>query len=373
MNLSAFNSHFESIQDSRQAAKISHPLFDILFLSLCAVAAGAEGWQDIEDYGRAYLDWFQKHGYLLNGVPVDDTIARIISQIDPTQFRQCFVNWMNSVHKLSEGELVAIDGKTLRGSYDREDRNSTIHMVNAFACKNKIAIGQLRTDQKSNEITAIPELIQLLDLKGALVSIDAMGCQKDIAEAIVSKKADYLLAVKGNQPDLYSAIKKHFREQDPKSTGLQFEKCHGRLESREYEVLTVSARQKDVKGWKNIKTIGRAMTYQKEKGKEATVQYRYYISSAKLTAEQFGDAVRGHWEIETSLHWVLDMTFSEDDCQIYRDNGPENMAILRQLSLNIMRAEPTKKSIRRKRKQACMDITFLEQALYAGIEEVGKN
>ena len=372
MNLTLFTSHFEGVEDPRQESKVTHPLFDILFVSLCAVAAGAEGWQDIEEYAHGYLDWFQEHGFLSNGVPVDDTIARIMSRIEPKQFRQCFIQWMQSVHKLSGGALVAIDGKTLRGSYNREDRFSTIHMVNAYACENRIVIGQLRTDTKSNEITAIPHLIQLLDIKGALVSIDAMGCQKDIAEAIIKKKADYLLTVKANQETLFEAIKHEFSAIGSTSD-TQLEKHHGRVEAREYEVLTVSGRKKGFSGWKNIKTIGRAISFHQKKGKPPHIEYRYYISSANLTKEQFAQAVRGHWGIESRLHWVLDATMKEDDCQIYKDNGPENLAVLRQLSLNMLRAEPTKISMRRKQKRAWMKVEFLEQILAAGLSDIGKN
>ncbi len=196
--MTPFIQYFSELEDPRQSSKVTYSLFDILFLTLCAIIAGAEGWSDIEEYAEGHRDWFLRHGFLKEGIPVDDTIARIISRIEPEQFSQCFIHWMQAVNTLTGGELVAIDGKTLRGSYDREDRCSTIHMVNAYACANRMVIGQVKTDSKSNEITAIPELISLLDLRGSLVSIDAMGCQTAIAGAIVGKGADYLLSVKGN-------------------------------------------------------------------------------------------------------------------------------------------------------------------------------
>ncbi|MCM0151757.1 ISAs1 family transposase, partial [Photobacterium galatheae] len=198
--------HFSIIRDERQSAKVDYPLFDILFGSICAVIAGGQGWTDIREYVLGHHEWFLKQNLFENGVPVDDTFARLIASIDPAEFRDCFLAWMKAVHKLTCGEVVAIDGKTLRGSYDRDDRQSTIHMVSAYASANQLVLGQLKTDNKSNEITAIPALIKMLDLRGAIVTIDAMACQTKIAEAITSKGGDYLLAVKGNQGKLAAAV-----------------------------------------------------------------------------------------------------------------------------------------------------------------------
>lgn len=373
MYIEAFHEHFSSIQEHRQSAKVTYPLLDVLFVTLCAGIAGAEGWKDIQEYAEGHLEWFQQHDFLPDGVPVDDTIARIISNIKPTQFQQCFINWMESAHQLSEGELVAIDGKTLRSSYNREDRRSTIHMLNAYSCANQLVIGQHKTDSKSNEITAIPELIKLLELKGALVSIDAMGCQTEIASEIIQQGADYLLAVKGNQGSLHQAIQGAFREKRKALTDndkLVVGKGRGRLEARSYMVLPASELEGDFSNWKNLKSIGVVLGLRKEKGKEASLEYRYYISSADLSEQQFADAVRSHWEIENSLHWVLDVSLKEDDCQIYRENAAENWAILRQLSLNMLRAEPTKVSMPTKRKRAWMKTAFLEQVLVAGFGKV---
>lgn len=369
MSIEAFHEHFHAIQEHRQSAKVTYPLLDILFVTLCACIAGAEGWKDIQEYAEGHIDWFQRHGFLLDGVPVDDTIARIISKIDPVQFRQCFINWMENAHELSDGNLVAIDGKTLRSSYDRQDRRSTIHMLNAYACANKLVIGQYKTDKKSNEITAIPELIKLLDLRGALVSIDAMGCQTDIASALIKQGADYLLAVKGNQGKLYEAIQKAFEDKLTdlvSAEKLRMEKGHGRLEARSYQVLDASVLEGDFSGWQNLTSIGVVMGYRQEKGKAPSLEYRYYISSANLDEDSFAKAVRGHWGIENSLHWVLDATMKEDKSQIYRENAAENWAILRQLSLNMLRAEPTKVSMPTKRKRAWMNTAFLEKILTAG-------
>tara|TARA_R110002049_G_scaffold295271_1_gene482541 strand:- start:1747 stop:2406 length:660 start_codon:yes stop_codon:yes gene_type:complete len=209
----------------------TYPLHDVLFVTLCGVLAGAEGWADIRLYAEGHHDWFKQHGFLVDGVPVDDTIARIISRVDPEQFGDCFIGWMRSVYENSEGDVIAIDGKTLRGSYSRDDRQATIHMVNAFACANKLVLGQLKTADKSNEITAIPELIDLLDIQGTLVSIDAMGCQTAIAETIVDKDGDYLFTLKANQGNLYDAVKETFTAIRQAPLGpIQIEKNRGRVE-----------------------------------------------------------------------------------------------------------------------------------------------
>ncbi len=208
MYLDSFTEHFSEIQDPRRTAKIAYPLFDILFATLCAVIAGAEGWSDIQEYAEGHHDWFLKHGMFKEGVPVDDTIARIISRINPEQFNLFFINWMRSVHELTQGELVVLEGKILRVSYNREERRSTLHLVSDYAAANKLVIGQVRTQKKSNEITAIPEMIKLLALKGALISIDTMGCQTQIAQEIIDAGADYLLNVKDNQKRLHRAVQK---------------------------------------------------------------------------------------------------------------------------------------------------------------------
>ncbi|MCL1126490.1 ISAs1 family transposase [Shewanella surugensis] len=374
MVLNTFEQHFGQLDDQRQSAKITYPLFDILFVTLCAVIAGAEGWKDIKEYAEGHLDWFQKHGFLPSGIPVDDTIARVIARIKPEQFNQCFVKWMQSINQLSKGDIIAIDGKTLRGSYDREDRRSTLHMVNAFACKNKMVIGQVSTDAKSNEITAIPELLKLLDIKGALVSIDAMGCQKDIANTIIKQKADYLLALKGNQKSLHNAVEDMFKDfRSSESTHLNIEKNRNRYEARSYQILDGKKLAKQFPEWAKLSTIGIRMGYRQEKGKAPSLEYRYYISSATLTDEQFAEAVRDHWAIENSLHWVLDVTINEDDCQIYKDNGAENWGILRQTALNMLRKEKTKVSIPTKRKRAWMKTAFLEKVLTSGSTDVDKS
>jgi len=377
MSIDAFSQHFEALKDPRQAAKVTYPLFDVLFLTVCAVIAGASGWEDIEDFGEAHLLWFQKKGMFPNGLPVHDTIARIVSRLEPAQFRRCFIHWAQSVSARTSGELVAIDGKTLKHSYDRDNRQSAIHMVSAFATANGVVMGQLKTEAKSNEITAIPALLKLLDIKGCLVSIDAMGCQKDIARTIVKQGGDYLLALKANQESLFRAVRQAFAsiiatKTDPEQ--ILTEAGHGRYESREYHVLPADALADLFPEWTGLKSIGVAIGYRFEKkSKKQSLECRYYISSAEPDSTRFAAAVRGHWGIENSLNWVLDVTMNEDACPIYRDDAAEVLATMRHIALNMLRAETTKKaSIRRKQKIASMNIDYLDKVLEAGLRAVAE-
>lgn len=374
MPVESFKHHFGSLNDQRQSAKITYPFFDVLFGSLCAVIAGAQGWFDIREYILGHHVWFKQQQMFLEGVPVDDTIARIISTIKPESFHACFLTWMQSVHTLTDGQVVAIDGKTLRGSYNREDRSSTIHMISAYASANNLVLGQLKTDQKSNEITAIPELLSLLDLRGALVTIDAMACQTKIASCIVGQGADYLLAVKNNQGNLSKAIKKAFANHRSGAIGEtkhRLEQGHGRIESRQCHVLSKEALDGDFSRWKGLTSIVMIENYRAVKGKGLTLEYRYYISSKALSVEQAASAVREHWGIE-SMHWVLDVSMNEDACQIYKNNGAENLSCLRHIGLNMLRQEPTKLSIIGKQKRCLMNTTNLESVLRAGLTGVGE-
>lgn len=371
MYLEAFITHFSQIEDQRQSAKVTYPLFDILFVTLCSVIAGAEGWADIRDYAECHHDWFKKRGVLPDGVPVDDTIARTISQIKPDEFSACFINWMQDVHELTRGEVIAIDGKTLRGSYNREDRNSTIHMVNAFATGNRMVLGQIKTDEKSNEITAIPALINLLDISGALISTDAMGCQVSIAQQIREGDGDYLFGVKENQPKLCESLHDAFGEERASPVmGLEMAKQHGRIEARAYYVKSAEELGEAGEKWPDLKTAGMVMSYRHVKGHEPQLSFRYYISSADLTEQEFANSVRKHWLVENSLHYVLDVSKNEDKSQIYQDNSAENWSILRQMSINMLRAEESSLSIARKQKRAWAKTDYLEKVLIAGLNEL---
>nr|WP_234932838.1 ISAs1 family transposase [Aeromonas caviae] len=284
------------------------------------------------------------------------------------------VRWMQATSERTDGELIAIDGKTLRSSYDRDSRQSTIHMVSAFAAENRLVLGQVKTDEKSNEITAIPELLALLDIKGCLVSIDAMGCQTGIASTIVKGGGDYLLAVKGNQPTLHNAVRAALAESTKKPLSeetLSVEKEHGRIDGREYHVLPAGALSEQFPEWKSLKTVGVAISYRIENMEKFSMEYRYYISSAELTPEQFASAVRGHWAIENSLHWVLDVVMNEDACQIYRGDAPQILACARHMAQNMLRAETSRKaSLRKKQQFAGMSSPYLEKVLDAGLAEL---
>ena len=374
MQLDAFSEFFSELHDPRQSAKISYPLFDILFLTVCAVIGGCEGWEDIEDFGQAHSRWLQDKGLFPNGLPVHDTIARVMSSLAPEQFQACFLKWMQAVNTRSKGELIAIDGKVLRSSYNRDDRQSTIHMVSAFASANGMVLGQVKTDAKSNEITAIPELLALLDMTGCLISIDAMGCQTEIAAQIVDKGGDYLLAVKGNQETLHRAIREALAPLAREgSHQARIEQSRGRTELREYHVMPAGDMVKQFPMWKGLSTLGVAIGYRRDSKGNESLEYRYYISSAALTEEQFAKGVRGHWGIENQLHWVLDVTMKEDACPIHRGDAAQILATVRHMALNMLRAEKGKSaSIRRKQKIAAMNSDYLEQVIVAGITAVSE-
>ncbi len=373
MHIDEFKEHFHAVTDKRQSAKVTYCLFEVLFGSLCAVIAGAKGWFDIREYILGHHDWFKRNGMFLNDIPADDTIARIISRIEPESFHACFINWMSAVHSLTDGQVVAIDGKTLRGSYNRNDRTSTIHMISAYASSNKLVLGQLKTEEKSNEITAIPDLVKLLDIKGALVTIDAMACQTEIAKTIIEQGGDYLLAVKNNQGNLRKAVELAFAEQRvAKPENIEVEQGHGRVESRKNYVLSSDVLDGNFSRWKGLKSIIMIENFRYQKGKAPELEYRYYISSKILNAEQAASAVREHWGIE-SMHWVLDVAMAEDACQIYKDHGAENLSCLRHMGLNMLRAESTKLSIVGKQKRCMMNTAMLDAVLSAGLTMENKN
>ncbi len=314
MNAHDLISQLSIISDPRQAWKVGHKLTDILFLTICAVIAGAEGWGEIEDFGHERLDWLKQYGDFEEGIPSNDTIARVVSTISPKRFQKCFIDWMNACHKVSQGDVIAIDGKTLRRSNDKGKKRGAIHMISAFSAANNVVLGQLKTEEKSNEITAIPELLKLLEIKGCLVTLDAMGCQRDIAQAIVEKEADYLLAVKGNQGKLEKAFDHHFSleklNQWQGDSYMTRETGHGRTESRMYFVSDIFDEFVNFSfDWPGLKTLGIALSSREIEGELVSLDdvcIRYYISSAELTAEQLGKASREHWHIENKLHWKLD-------------------------------------------------------------------
>jgi predicted transposase YbfD/YdcC len=346
-------------------------LLDILLVTLLGGICGADGWEAIEEVGKNKLTLLKKYGYFHYGIPVHDTIARIISAIEPSQFQECFINWMKEAALNTQGEIVAIDGKTVRRSYDKKSKLGAIHMVSAFAAENGVVLGQVKTHEKSNEITAIPDLLSRLEIKEAVVTIDAMGCQKAITKKIIQKEADYVLAVKGNQGHLSTAIKDFFdiaHAENFNQLSHQFteeiDKGHGRVEHRRYWLTEDLSSIRDLTSkWVGLKSIGMVES-QRHIGDKITIDRRYFISSLKETDELFAKAVRRHWSVENELHWVLDVSFREDDSRIRRANGAENMATARHITLNMLRQEKTcKKGIKAKRFKAALDSDYAEKVL----------
>jgi predicted transposase YbfD/YdcC len=363
-------SHFITITDPRIERGKAHRLIDIITIAICAVIAGAEGWVDIADFGEAKQDWFQTFLLLPNGIPSHDTFGRVFSLLDPKQFQTSFAAWMRSVVTLTQGQVIAIDGKTNRRTGGATLR--PLHLVSAFATANGVALGQVVTDQKSNEITAIPELLKLLDISGCLITTDAMGCQADIAADIVTRGGNYLLALKGNQGLLYRDVKAVFADADTillRSTNTSESSGHGRHEKRTCEVLsgvdvTTSLRTKG--NWPSLASIVKVTAVRTSKITGVTsTQTRYYISSLKdPSPEAMQYSVRAHWGIENNLHWTIDMAFREDDSRIRTDNAPANMAVLRHIALNLIRGDTTRKvGIKASAKKAGWDTKYLEKLL----------
>lgn len=361
---------FSVIRDPRQESKIEHELIDVLVLCVLGVICGAEGWQDIEEVGHARLGWLQERGFFKKGMPVDDTIARIISVIKPEELQNCFINWMKAVEEATNGKVVAVDGKTLRHSYDKKKRKAAIHMVSAFAAENGVVLGQIKVDDKSNEITAIPALLELLDIKGCIVTIDAMGCQEKIAEKIIQQGADYVLAVKDNQKQLHEEIQDFFVTARSYNfhavTHDYFEeahKGHGRVEVRRYWISNTLDTISKPERWRSLKNIGMVEAERYIDGK-ISFETRYFIASIETDAKIFSNAVRKHWSVENQLHWVLDVTFREDDSRVRRDNASENLGVFRHVAINSLRNEKTcKKGIKAKRYKAALQPEYAQKVL----------
>lgn len=369
--LSTFQEHFSNITDHRQQCKVTHELHDILLTLVVGVICGAEGWEAIEDVAHNKLDLLKKYGSFQNGVPVHDTIARVVSAICPQKLQQNFINWMKDAHQMSNGDIVAIDGKTVRGSYDKKSKKNAIHMVSAFASANGVVLGQVKTDAKSNEINAIPELLALLDIKGCIVTIDAMGCQKAIAKTIRANQADYVLALKGNQGHLQQAVRDFFdiaQETNFARVPHQFYEevndGHGRIEHRRYWLTSALQSIQDLTDkWCDLHSIGMVESRRIEGDKES-VDIRYFITSLSDNIQPFSQAVRRHWGIENQLHWVLDVTFKEDESRIRRNNAAENMVVMRHLTFNLLKQETScKKGIKAKRFKAALDSDYAEKVL----------
>ncbi|MET3981845.1 putative transposase YbfD/YdcC [Mucilaginibacter sp. UYP25] len=353
-------SHFSSLTDPRVDRTREHLLEDIIFITIAAVICGCENWNDIESYGHSKQAWLSGFLSLPAGIPSHDTFNRVFAALDPLEFETCFLEWVKSVAKLTDGEIISIDGKTIRGSRGKGPK-SAIHMVSAWAGTNTMVLGQVKTAEKSNEITAIPKLLNVLELKECIVTIDAMGCQTAIIKQIKEAGADYVIAVKGNQGQLEQDVADTLRFCSPVSQYKDVDSGHGRIETRICSVYTDLSHVQQPERWPGVKAIVcvEATRYLKASQKEQK-EKRYYITSMGAGAEKIAGAVRSHWGIENSLHWILDVAFNEDSSRKRTGNVAENFSIICRIALNLIKNDTTKKrSVKGKRLIAGWDNDYL--------------
>lgn len=362
--------HFAELTDPRRGEP-THPLINIVTIAICAVICGADDFVAIENFGNTKRDWLARFLDLKNGIPSHDRFNAILAALKPAEFEKCLLNWITALHEITDGQVVAIDGKTLRRSFDKGSSKAAIHMVSAWATANHISLGQVVVDEKSNEITAIPKLLEMLEISGSLVTIDAMGCQTEIARQIVAGDADYCLAVKGNQPTLHQGLIDFFNdhlEDDFARVKSHYyetkEEGHGREENRYYYLCPVPEDLPDGVRWPNLKAIGIAISNTQRDGKDCN-EVRYYILSKYISGQRFAEAVRSHWSIENRLHWQLDVTFQEDQCRIRKGHADANFSILRRTALSLLKNESTLKvGVKNKRLTAGWDDRYLEKVLF---------
>lgn len=361
--------YFAELTEPRRG-EVTYPLINVVVIAICAVICGADDFVAMAKFGHTKQSWLARFLDLTSGIPSHDRFNAILAAIQPAEFEKCLLGWITALHDISDGQVIAIDGKTLRRSYDAASSKAAIHMVSAWATANHISLGQVVVDAKSNEITAIPKLLEMLELAGALVTIDAMGCQTEIAQKIVDADADYCLAVKGNQPTLHQGLSDFFDEHledDFARTKVRRqrteERGHGREETRDYLLCPVPADLPDRGRWTGLKAIGVAISHTIRDGKDRA-EVRYYILSQYLSARRFAEAVRGHWSIENRLHWQLDVTFQEDQCRIRQGHADANFSSLRRTALSLLKNERTLKvGIKNKRLAAGWNENYLEQVL----------
>jgi predicted transposase YbfD/YdcC len=365
--------HFATLTDPRVDRTKEHLLLDIVVIAICAILAGADGWVAVEAFGQTKEKWLRTFLALPNGIPSHDTFGRVFAALDPFEFQQSFASWIQAVSQKLKGEIVAVDGKTLRRSHDKPLGKQAIHMVSAWATAQHLVLGQRKIDAKSNEITAIPELLQVLALEGCIVTVDALGCQTDIAETIVKQGADYVLAVKQNQGKLYEDLKDLFEgaaevafREVPHAHDRQVAKDHGRLEIRDCWIITDQEYLDFVRrheAWKQLGSLIRLRT-EVRRGRKRSEETRYFISSLQAPPLDLLAAIRGHWGIENGLHWILDVALREDDSRVRKDHAAQNLAVLRHIAVNLLnRTRNGKESIKTMRLRAGWDEMFLAQVI----------
>jgi predicted transposase YbfD/YdcC len=362
--------HFADLTDPRIDRSRLHDLLDIIAIAICAVVAGADSWDDIEDFGKVKHAWLKTFLGLPNGIPSHDTFRRLFERLDPDQFQKGFLRWIEALHEATERQVIAIDGKTLRRSFDRVKGKSALHLVHAWATANHLLLGQVAVDEKSNEITAIPKLLKMLAISGAIVTIDAMGCQKGIARTIRGRKADYVLALKANHEHVFEQVVAFWdracaRLMKGPDIGYHRERSegHGREEFRRCWATSDLDWLDGREEWEGLKSVA-MVEAERFMGDKLSVETRYYLSSLENDAKLLNGALRSHWGVENSLHWVLDVTFQEDRSRIKKENAPENFGLLRRLALCLLKKESSsKRSIKGKRLRASWDEGYLQQVL----------
>jgi predicted transposase YbfD/YdcC len=363
--------YFAKLKDPRIKRRRKHLLVDIVVVAICGVIADCDNWQELELWARHRLDWFRGFLSLPHGIPSHDTFERVFDRLNPRVFSACFQEWVQAICGVVKLKQVAIDGKTLCGSFASSKNLGPLHLVSAWATEQKLSLAELAVDNKSNEITAIPKLLALLDVKGALVSIDAMGCQKEIAQTIVDAGADYLLTVKKNQgrlyDDLHAVMEQALDDDLPASAVDTYEwekEHHGRVDRQRIVVVRELAGVRDRELWPELATVGMCYSEREVKG-ETKMEARYFISSRKLRAKRAAEGLRNHWGIENHLHWTLDVSFDEDGSRIQSRNGAENFALLRRMAVSLLKQYPSKRSIKGRRKEASLSPEILEEILAA--------
>lgn len=365
-----FIDYFADLTDPRIEDRCDHKLIDILFIAVCAVICGADSFTDMEEFGIAKESWLRQFLDLPNGIPSHDTFGRVFARLKPGQFQQGFLSWVRAVADVTEQQIVPIDGKKLRRSHNRSSGQRAIELVSAWSRANRLMMGQVKVSGASNEITAVPQLLRLLEVKGCIVTLDALNCQKEIASEILTQEADYVLSLKGNQGNIYKEVTLFFESVVNDHTyGFQISRHetvdgeHGRIETRKYWHVNAPEWLKEKFEWPGLESLGMCEA-RREINEQASEEKRYYLSSLRVDALRLAEAVRGHWAIENSLHWILDVVFREDDSRVRVGHAAENFGLIRRIALNLLQQEKTlKRGVKTKRLKAALDDSYLLKVL----------